>query len=101
MRTCHARGKHGGRSRFNRNDLYIGLLGFQVFADTRDRTAGADACNEDIHLTIGILIDFRTRGLSVRLGVGGVDELTGDKAVRSRRRKLLRLGCAPPTSFRA
>ena len=62
--TCreHCRGL-----RLNRNDLYAGLLVFQILADARDGAAGADACDEDIDLAVGVFKDLGTRGLIVRL----------------------------------
>ena len=59
VRTCNASGKNGRRSRFYSNDFDIGVLSFQIFADTGNRAAGADTGNEKIDCTIGILPDFR------------------------------------------
>ena len=42
--------------------------------------AGADACDKEIHLSVGILPDFGAGGGPVNGGVGGVHKLTGDKA---------------------
>lgn len=48
------------KSRLNRNDLYAGLLVFQILADARDSAAGADACDEDINLAVGVFKNLGT-----------------------------------------
>ena len=81
MASCDAGGKHGGRGGLYGNDLDRWLLCFEVFAGAGDRTARADAGDEDIYLSVGVLPNFRTGGLKMRLRVGGIDELSGKEAV--------------------
>ncbi len=55
----------------NRDDLHRSVLRFQVFAHAGDGAAGADARDEIIDLTVGILPDFGAGSLAMRGGLAG------------------------------
>ena len=82
MGTGHALAQHGGAGRLHGHHLHVGVLLFQVFANAGHGAAGAHTGNENIHLAIGILPDFRAGGCLVNGGIGGVYKLAGDEATR-------------------
>ena len=83
--------KDGRGGRLYGDYLDVGVLALEILAYASDCSARADAGYEDIDLTVGILVYFRTRGLKMRLGVCGIDELSGDKAVLDLLSKLVSL----------
>ena len=99
MRACDTGGENSGCGRLNGHDLNIRILGLQVFTDTGDCAARADACHKDVHLSIGVLIDLRAGALPMCLGVGWVCKLAGDKAVLNLCGKFFRLGDGAFHSF--
>ena len=62
------------------NDFHVRILRFQVFTNSCQRTAGADACNEDIHFTICVFPDFRTSRFTMRLRVCRVYKLSRNES---------------------
>ena len=92
MRARDALGQDRGAGGLDRHDLDVGVLALEVFAHAGQRTAGADARNEDVHGAVGVVPDLGACGRAVRGGVRGVGELTGDEAVRRLGGQLLRLG---------
>ena len=68
----------------------IGILRLQVFTDAGQRTAGTDACDEDIYRAVSVAPDLGTGGCPVDRRVGRIDELAGDEAVREDRYRCFR-----------
>ena len=92
MLTGDAGGKDGGSLRLDGDDADGRIFLPEVAAHTGDGTAGADPCHKGIHLPIGILPDLRGGGGVVGLGVGLIDKLAGDEAVRDLAREFIRFG---------
>ena len=92
MGAGHAGGENGGTLGLHGHHLHLRVPGLQILPHTGDGAAGADTGHEVVHLAVGILIDLRAGGLEVRLGIGGIDKLTGDKAAGDLTGQLLRLG---------
>ena len=92
MLTGDAGGKDGGGLRLDGDDADGRIFLPEVAAHTGDGTAGADPCHKGIHLPIGILPDLRGGGGVVGLGVGLIDKLAGDEAVRDLAREFIRFG---------
>ena len=82
----------GGILRLDGDDLDVRILLFQISARAGDGTAGADARDEDVDLSVGVLPDLGAGGCLMGGGVGGVDELSGDEAIRDLLRQLVGLG---------
>ena len=91
MRARLAAGEDRGGSRFHRDNLNIGVLRLEVRAYTGERAARADACNENIDLTVRVCPDFRAGRLQVHRRVGRVRELARNVAVWGLLGELLRL----------
>ena len=89
MRAALAGGQDRRGIRLNGNNLDVRVLVLEVLAGAGDGAAGADACNKNIDLAVGLLPDLRAGGRIVRGRVCRVDELTRDKAVRGLLRKLI------------
>ena len=68
----------GGGGWLHGDDLYVGILLFQVFADTGDSTARTYTSYEDVNLAVGVSPYLRTGGRIVLGGVGGVLKLLQD-----------------------
>ena len=82
MRSGDACRKHSRGCRLNRHDFYVGISGFEIFADARYRSARADACDEKVNFSFRIIINFGACMLKMRLRVCRIYKLPGDKAVR-------------------
>ena len=95
MGSGPALAEHGGVLGLHRDHLQRRVALLQILACAGDGPAGAHARHKDIHLTAGVLPDLRAGAGPVGGGVGGVDELAGDKAVRYLPGQLLRLGDGP------
>ena len=52
-------------------------------ADAGNCAARTNARHKEIHLTVGVCVDFRTGRFKVRFWIRGVDKLSGDKTVRN------------------
>ena len=61
VRAALAGGQDRRGIRLNGNNLDVRVLVLQVLAGAGDGAAGADACNEDINLAIGLLPRSRGR----------------------------------------
>ena len=92
MRTCGTLGEDRGAFGLYRDDLDLGIPGFQIFAYAGDGAAGADACDKNVDRAVGVVIDLGTGGGTMDRGVRGVDELTGDEAAFDLCGKLISLG---------
>ena len=92
VRAGRTLGQDGRACGLYGNDLHVGVLVLEVFTHAGDRTAGADACHEDVHLAIGIVPDLGAGGGAVCGGIGHVGELAGNEAARRCGGKLLSLG---------
>ena len=68
-------------SRLNSNNLYVGVLLFQVGANAGHGAAGANACHKDIDLAVGIFPDLRSGCLLVCCRVCRVLKLLRNEAV--------------------
>ena len=79
-------------SRLNSNNLYVGVLLFQVGANAGHGAAGANTGNKNVNLAVGVFPDFGTGGLVMGLRVGGVHKLAGNKAVGDLLGQLVSLG---------
>ena len=75
--------------RFESHDFDSGVLRLQILASAGQGPAGADACDKDIHLPVGVVPDLGTCGGLVDRGVGGVHKLSGDEAAGNLRRQFL------------
>ena len=92
MRTGGTLAQHRGGGRLDGNDLDGGVLALQVLANAGHGAAGADTCNKDIDLAVGVLPDLGAGGALVGVGVGRVHKLAGHKAVGNLLRQLVSLG---------
>src|SRR5665647_212641 len=73
------------------DDLDVGVASLENLADAGDGATGADACDKDVDLAVGVLPDLFRSGLAVDLRVGLIGELAGqDRAALGR--DLLGLG---------
>ena len=91
MRSGPALREQRRAGRLHRNDFDTRIPCFQILGHAGDRAARSDAGDKDVHLAVRILPDLGAGGLPVRLGIGGVDKLTGNDAVRRLRGQLFRL----------
>ena len=82
MRSGDALGKHRRGRRLYRHHLYPGVFVLEIFPNAGDGAAGADTGHKDIHPAVGILPDLRPGGLPMGGGIGRIDKLAGEKAVR-------------------
>lgn len=89
--TGLAAGEDGRIGGLDADDLHTRLAGLEDAADTGEGAAGADAGNEDVDLTGGVVPDLFTGGALVDLGVGGVTELAREHRVLGVRHDLLGL----------
>src|SRR5205807_5389768 len=64
--------------RLDRDDFHGGLARFQDFADARDRSAGADARDDDVNLAVGITPDLFRRRFPVDGRIRRIGELLED-----------------------
>ena len=65
------------------DDLDLGLALLEDLTDTGDGPAGADAADEDVDATVGVVPDLLGGGATVDLDVGRVRELGGRMPPRS------------------
>ena len=87
-----ALGEHGGIRGLNADDLDIRVFLLEILACAGQGAAGADACEEDIHLAVGVVPNLGAGGIVVLLGIGRVGELAGDEAVGNLLGQLVGLG---------
>ena len=76
---------------FYGDDLHVRVLRLQVFTDTGDGSARANASDEYVDLAVSVLPDLRAGRGDVSLRVSDVRELARDETVRSLLRELLSL----------
>ncbi|MPM94146.1 hypothetical protein SDC9_141290 [bioreactor metagenome] len=95
MRAGASFRKHGRIGGLHHDNLHIGVLALEVFANTRDRATRASTRNKDVHFAVGIVPNFGAGGRLVNRGVCGVVKLPGNERMRNFRRKLVCSGdCA-------
>ena len=82
----------GRALRLHGHHLHSGIFALEKLTHTGQGAAGAYAGYERIHLTVRIRPDLRAGGLKMGLGVGGIYELTGNKAVWDLPCQLIGLG---------
>ena len=92
MCACNALAEHGRRGGFHSDDLDLRIVFLEEFAGAGQRPAGAEARNKEIDDAIRIRPYLRAGCLVVCFGVGGINKLAGNEAVRDLRGKLFRLG---------
>ena len=90
--TGSALAQDRGGGGLHSHDLDIRVLALQVLANTGHSATGADACHKEIDLAVGVIPDLGAGGGNMSLGVGGVDELTGDECVGNLLCQLIGLG---------
>ena len=74
--TVHGLGDHRAVGRFNGHGFdRLARFILDVTGDAGDGATGADAGHEHVNGAIAVVPDFRTGGLEVDLGVGGIVEL--------------------------
>ena len=81
MGAGNACGEDGRGSRLHGDDLDIGILGFQILANAGDGAAGTYTGYESVDRAVGVLPDLRAGSAAMDRRIGGVDKLTGHKAV--------------------
>ena len=91
MRSGLAAGEDRRSFWLDRDDTDGGILLLQIASRAGDRAARADRGNEEVDPAVCVAPDLRSGGLIVGAGVGGIDELAGDKAVGDRAVELLGL----------
>ncbi len=78
MRAGLSAAQHGAALGLHGHNLDVGVVLLERTSHAGHGASRAHAGHEDVHLPVGVLPDFLTRGTLVHVGVGGVDKLSQD-----------------------